>query len=374
MSIYLEAKIADAFGVPLTTVADFADAAGGSGIDVALSVGTVGTCILTTAEGRTPTLFQLDGRIGIWRSIAGRPPALDGEAIFLIRDFEAGPSYRRYTAYHANELLERRIIAYPSGSSYTAKTAAADNVIRALIRENMGSLVNASRDGAETGVNVSSLVGVQPDLGLGPTVSMAATRRNLALVIQELANAATTAGTYLVAEVVAATPTTLEARVYAGQRGRDRRASTATPIILSEQRGTLQNVIVRESYRNEITVVVAGGSGEGANRQIQVATNGTRLAASPLNRREAFIEDGNIDDLNVLLDKAEAALRANAPTVTMTADLVETPGVTRGIHFDLGDYVTAEAYGKQYDVRVNVLRYTYAGGQYRSTISLRGTL
>lgn len=356
-------------------MADFADAGGGPGLDVLLSVGQVGVVTLTTPQRRTPSLFKLDGRIGIWRSIAGRAPALDGQATFLIRDFEYGPSYRRYIAYHANELFERRIIAYPSGSSYTAKTAVGDNLIKALIRENMGSLISAAnRDGSETGADLSSFLTVQPDLALGPTISMAATRRNLALVIQEVAQAATTAGTWLTCELVSPTPERLEARVYAGQRGNDRRAITGAPIVLSEATGTLENVVVREEHRNEITFVIAGGSGEGPARVIQTASDTARLTASPLNRRELFIEDTNVSDPATLLDKAEAALRAGAPTVTMTADLVETPGCTRGIHFDLGDYVTAEAYGAQYDVRLNLVRYSYAGGQYRSQLALRGTL
>src|SRR5690606_12984807 len=135
-----------------------------------------------------------DGRLQSWRGIAGRSPAMDGLATFLIRDFERGPSYRRYLAYHANELFERRIIAYASGSSYTSKTGAGDNLIKALIRENLGSLVSAAnRDGADTGADISGYLSVETDLSLGPTIQMAATRRNLALVIQELAQAATTA-------------------------------------------------------------------------------------------------------------------------------------------------------------------------------------
>ena len=372
---YIEVRVMDALGVPLTTVADFVDAGSGAGLDVLLSVGGVGTLTLTTAETRAPSMFKLDGRLQSWRSIAGRAPAMDGLATFLIRDFERGPSYRRYLAYHANELFERRILAYASGTSYTAKTGAADNLIKALIRENMGSLVSAAdRDGADTNANISSLLSIAPDLSLGPTVQMAATRRNLALVIQELAQAATTAGTYLVAEIVSPLPDTLEARVYAGQRGRDRRASTGAPIVLSTQTGTLENVIVREEHRSEVTVVIAGGSGEGPARIIQEAVDSARLTASPLNRRELFIEDSNVSDTAVLLDKAEAALRGGAPTVTITADLIETAGCTRGIHFDLGDYVTAEAYGQQIDVRLNMVRYSYSGGQYRSRIGLRGVL
>jgi hypothetical protein len=78
----------------------------------------------------------------------------------------------------------------------------ADNLIKTLWAENAGaSISSADRDGVETQADISAYVTVQANLSLGGSVAKAMARRNLLDVCQELAEASTTAGTYLTFEI-----------------------------------------------------------------------------------------------------------------------------------------------------------------------------
>jgi hypothetical protein len=81
------------------------------------------------------------------------------------------------------------------------------------------------------------------------------------------------------------------------------------------------------------------------------------MAVSPFGRIETFADMSNVADSASLQDDADATLRSGRPVITFTGDLVETPALTRGIQFDLGDMLTAEdpQTHQQYDVRLDVV-------------------
>ena len=108
MTIVYTCRIADAFGVALDEVANFVDNpdGGGAALDYALNVGGVGALSLTLPVSYPKGNLVLDGRIGVWRSINGRTPTLDGQAIFLIRKWRYTAEAITVTAYHA-KLSER---------------------------------------------------------------------------------------------------------------------------------------------------------------------------------------------------------------------------------------------------------------------------
>lgn len=360
-------------GVPVDDLASFQDDSEGPGLEYAYTVGGTGYMTIRR-DNRLPDIFPLDARLGAWREFnPGAPARLDNDAIYLVRDFVYTPTVNGVTAYHANELFERRIIAYDSGTTYTGKSGTADNLIKEFWNQNAGStFVGADRDGSDTQVDISSLVTTQANLGLGPSLTDASTRRRLDRVIQELSQAAATAGTYVVAEIVASGTQKrgLEVRTYINQRGVDRRS-----LILSEAQGNLENVRVQKSHRNEATVVIAAGGGLGASRVIAVAEDLTRMAASPLNRREILIEKTDTTDPAILADKADAALRAAAPTVVITGNLVNTASATRGIHYNIGDLVTVEhPVAGRFVVRLEVVTCRVSGGVLRDTVRFRGVL
>ncbi len=364
MAVFTTLRFGDPFGVPLTECATYGTPSGEGQATVPLDVtlncspGAIGVLETTLPLSFNPSYLLEDGRIGVWRAINGRPPYLDNGAIFQIRYLDVGPDAIFVRAYHATNLLDRRIIAYSAGSTYTTKAAApADDQIKAFMDQQMlAGIVGADRDGVETYADVSAYLTKQINLGQGASVAKSGARRRLLDVATDLAQASTTAGTYLTFEIIAPTESTLELRTYAVQRGVDRRYGTASPVILSSLRGNLTNAHLVIDYTNAANFIVAGGQGEEANRLIGTAFDSARAAGSPFGRIERFRDASNVSTQAAVDDEADTQLRAARPLILFTGELVETPALTRGIDFDLGDIVTAEQGSQQYDVRLDLIR------------------
>lgn len=369
MSILTSLRIADSFGVPLAEVANYAK------LDCVLNCapGAVGVLEATLPRSFNRSLLLEDGRIGMWRAINGRPPYLDNGAIFNIRHLDFGPDSIFVRAEHATKLLDRRIIAYAAGSTYCTKAAApADDQIKTFMNENMLSgIVGADRDGVETYADVSAYLTKQANLGLGASVAKSAARRQLFDVCTDLALASATAGIYLTFEIIAPTEGTLELRTYAGQRGVDRRQGTASPVILSQLRGNLINAHLTIDYGDSASFIVAGGQGEETERLIGTAFDSVRASTSAFGRIERFRDATNVATQAAVDDEADSQLRNARPTIVFTGNLVETPALTRGIDFDLGDIVTAEDEAAQYDVRLDMIHETITPDSRKIECALR---
>lgn len=321
--------------------------------------GAVGVLELELPRSFNTRLLFRDGRIAPWRTLDGRPSYNDNGAQYTIETLRYRSASTFLRAYHMTGLLDRRIIAYAAGSAYAKKAAApADNQLKAFWAENAGSSISsADRDGVETQADISTYVTTQANLGTGANVAKAAARRKLLNVARELCETSTTAGTYMTFEIIAPSESTLELRTYTTQRGVDRRASTASPVILREQAGVLENAQLEIDWHNEKTFTIAGGQGEGAERLITTAVDVTRMGVSPFGRVEDFLDMSNVDNTTSLQDDADSGLWQGRPLITFTGDLIETPALTRGIQFDLGDLVTCEdpQTHQQYDVRLDMV-------------------
>ena len=383
MAVFTTLRFGDPFGVPLVECATYGTPAAEGQATVPLDVtlncspGAVGVLETTLPLSFNTSFLLEDGRIGVWRAINGRPPYLDNGAIFLIRYVDYGPSSIFIRAYHANNLIDRRIIAYAAGSTYTTKGPDfADDLIKEFVNQNMlAGIVGADRDGVETYADVSAYLTQQADLSQGATLTKSGSRRNLLDVCTDLAQASTTAGTYLTFEVYAPTESTFELRTYAVQRGVDRTVGTANPVILSSGRGNLTDAHLVIDYTEAVNFVVAGGQGEETDRLIGTAFDATAASVSPFGRRERFRDATNVASQAAVDDEADSQLRASRPLILFTGELVETPALTRGIDFDLGDIVTAEQATQQsvmqYDVRLDLIRETINANGRRIACGLR---
>lgn len=380
MSTFYTCHIADPFGVRLDSIANFvaSDSSGTAALDYVLNVGKAGALALTVPGWYDATKFRLDGRVSVELAINGRAPYLDGEAVYLIRTwiFDESDNTITIMAYHANCLKSRRIVDYVTGSNYSSKAAtAAANLMRTFWLENFGASISSTdRQGVETQADISAYVATQPASGLGASVGKAAAWRNFADVDLEIGQSSTTAGTYLVSEIVAPTESTLEYRTYTGQRGVDHRAGTAQPVIFSVERGNLEQARLTIDHSQEVTVAIAGGMGTGTGRLIATAVDTARMAASPLNRIEQFVDMGNTNDATQLQDEVDAALWNGRPQTTVEGTLIETPGCTRGIHYDLGDIATARVMGRQVDVRLDTLHVRVSSAGQRTEARFRSVV
>lgn len=319
-------------------------------LDCVLSEGNIGTLTLELPPTHKYDFFQRDARIAYYRAPPNDLSAgqfrlvgntlwlLTGRARQIVRDGSGWRETIAIKAVHPNHLLARRVVAYDEGTTNADKTAAADDMIKAYVRENFTAASDTTRNWAAT------LFAVDADLVAAPSVQKAASYRTVLTVCQELAAAAATAGTYTNFEIYCPTPENgaLRLRTYTGQRGENRSSSSGQPLVLSLAGGGFDSVRLEEDWTDMASVVYAGGSGRLDERLVPTAVRDTDLInGSPYGRIEWF-QTASGDDVFVLTDEGRRALRERRPRQLFTASVRDTEVATFGEEFDWGDRVIGQ--------------------------------
>lgn len=315
-------------------------------LQITLTVNTVGLAEVVVPKSFPLEWVQEDSCLAIWRQVPGGEKLLVGDTLWLIRDWdqvlsEQGEESSVLIAYTENEVLDRPIVDNASGTSYASKTDYVDDMMKAIVRENFGSLAtNSDRD-------FSDWLTVESDVSAGPSTTKAFAWRNVLTVLRELAQEADDQGNPVFFDVVH-TPGTAasEFRTYIGQRGVDLSGS----VVLSPRNGTLGEV--RRSYvsSNERNAIVVGGQGQGEDREILRQTEAARISLSPMNRRELFVDARNAADLEA---EAGAAIRNYRPRETFSAKIRDTAALRYGREYGFGCRVTAEFFGRAVSCRLD---------------------
>jgi hypothetical protein len=323
-----------------------------------------------------------DTRLQIWRTVPGsgdalaRTQELDTGATWFVRRVrrlltDEGEYLVELGALPAIDLLNTRIVAYPANSAQASKSGPADDLMKAVVRENFGTLATDQQR------EISDWLDVAPDLGLAPVVSKSFARRSVLHVLHELAAASAEAGTPLYFDIVSPTSDRLEFRTYIGTRGTNNTfPGGVSPRILSPEAGTLSQAIDSLDYEDEHTVVYAAGQGAETERQQVIVSDAARLAASPFARREQFVDARHVRDLPNLTAEAQAALAAGQPRRAFRATITSTPGMAYGQHWRWGDRVTAAFQGDLIDCQIDEVQVIVEGGRetVRATLRAEGTM
>jgi hypothetical protein len=360
-------------GNPTVTIKNF------SVLDYARVVNEIGALTLVLTDEYDNFIFtgddiQVDTRIAVMRSINNGTPYLDTDMQWLMRSAvktlsDNGERLTTIQARCANDLLHRRIVAYSAGSAEAEKTDEADNILKAIVRENLGSLAT------DTARSIATYLSVQADLTLAPTIAKAFSRRKVLDVLQEVALSSYQAGTYLAFDVVAPSPTTLEFRTYINQRGIDHRWPTSTaPLLFGPDFGNLTDVVRGYDHSQEVTYGYAGGQGIGAARQMGTASDAVRIAQSPFGRIEKFSDARQTVSAAILADEADMIVKSGIPRNTFSAKIVETPSTIYGLQYGFGDYVTAVFEGESIDARIERVRVRVRNGAETIDAQIKGNI
>jgi len=366
MSVTYTVQITDPYGVPVGPIVTTDSTIGDPNALAALSYSRVtndtGVAVLRYAGELSARLLRLDNLVLIYRSING-VTTLVTDTAWMIRSWRftldgSGQRSTEIIAYSGNYLLSSRGVAYQTRSAQSTKSGAADNLIKEVVRENLGS---SATDTARTIAGIS----VQADTGQGQSIDVVVGWRNSVLTVaQELADASTDAGTYIAFDLVTTTPGQWEFRTFANQRGVDRRVPGGTlPLLLGTDYGNLADVEYVADYSDLGTAAYALGDGAGSRRRVQTATNDPAIALSPYNRREVYVEANNATTANQVLRAARSALRRQRARVTMQGRIVETPSTRYGIDWQWGDYVTATAFGVTLNARIDAISVSIESGR-----------
>lgn len=246
----------------------------------------------------------------------------------------------QFTSYgHGlNGLLSRRIIAAYAGSAGSDKTGKAEQVIKAYVNENLGP-------GAAAGRQFPGMT-VQASGSGGNDWQGSRSWRNLLEVCQDLAYAG--GGDF---QIISTGPATFEFRWYTGQLGTSRIIGSSTPIVFSPQRNNMLQPVLSVNHGQEFNVVYVLGPGEEAARLVIVASNAAAVALSPWNRIEVARQATNESTPEALADVGVAELRSGVASDAITFSVVQTPECAYGVHYFLGDIISA-LYRKRVDKKI----------------------
>lgn len=324
-------------------------------------VNTIGkaTIVMPHKAGLEYTDLKRDQIVTISRSLPGSQSYLEGETLWFLRGREWSDEALTLTLEDANTLLKRRIVAYYAKSAQAYKTGAAADLIRAIMRENFGSLAGSTR-------SLTAFMSIQADDGSGPTIEKGFAWRPVYSVIKEVAEAAEEAGTFCGFDVVC-TPAplittggmafNLEFRVFRDQRGIDHRwPNGERPVLIGSAYGSLANPRVSEMWTDEESLVYAGGAGKEDQRLVVLSENQTLIDQSIFGLFEGWRDASRIDTTAGLQAEGQAQLAARAGRTTVTGDFRDTEHVRYGAEVRFGDFVTVTEAGVTTDARFNAVQ------------------
>lgn len=325
-------------------------------LQYALVVNDRSSLTLTLSPGvAIPDSAIPDGLIEVWRRVPGGREYLVGDKVWLIQ----GQTISRDSAGLIRVTLQAeaplwllgepgRFVDDYAGTAGARKTGAADNVMKAVVREQAGPGADAARQYA--GLSVAG------DVGQAPSLTKAFAWKPVLQVLQELAQASAEQGVYLAFDVVSVSGGGLEFQTFVGARGVDRRfPGGVSPLLLGSEFGNLAETTLTIDYRDEVTVCGTGGQGDGSGRLLGSAVNTARVAVSPYRWREVFRDATSYTTTTGLNSEAESVVRAGRPRLVFSGKIQQTRGSILGVDWDWGDYVTAQEFGYILDARVDAL-------------------
>jgi hypothetical protein len=313
-------------------------------------------------EVRLPDTFdirrvRLDSIIEFWRKPAGGVLKMVGTGL-------ARKVRRQYTAtgkmYYAvygpteNEVLSRHIVAADAGSAAADKTDYADDMMCEVVDEQFGSGAGTGR-ALETTWNLS----IQGDVGAGPSITKAFSRRNVLAVLQDIAAESEQRGTPLYfglrPKVLSSGKLGYTFRAVTGQWGMDRSTESSNPTMLGTAFDNVSEPVYTDDATEEGNYVYVGGGGLETERTITEVSDTVAIGASPINRREIFVDARTSAD-GALEGIGKAALTENAVAKTFTCKIKDVRKARYGVDWEFGDKVTVGAFGMEFTGLVRAVR------------------
>lgn len=323
-----------------------------------------------TPQSVPPDMVQIDGFIEVWR----RPPIgdemLEGESVWLIQTInrsidQSGAETMIIEAVHPLWLIGSpgRFVINHSESREANKEGYADDILKAIMREQSGELAAVSRRYPWV---------IDKDTSQSILIGRACAYENVLDVLKSICDSITEAlpTEYLAFDIVKQ-GSQLVFRTFVGQRGVDRRLGSVAPLYLGVEYGNVNTLSLIRDYRDEINAVVVGGRGEGVSRQIERLVSPTYAEISPWHYREMFINAQNATLTSELFEEGRAAIRRARPRIVAEAQIISTPQSQYGVHWGFGDFVTLSAFGLNLPVRVDAVAVSFSAGQETVTAAVR---
>lgn len=320
-------------------------------IDYIEAINEPGRFVLVLNREIEERLLARDRRVTIYRQPAGGAMRRAWAGLLTWwqwADDERGLTRTALAGFGLTALLRRRIVAYAAGSAQAKKHGAIDDLMKAIVRENLGDQASDAARRLD-----AAYFRVEPDAGAGEVVTKAFAWRNVEAVLMDLSDAARQAGTEIYYAIEADDEQQLVFRTHAGQPGIDRRSSGPT---LSTDDGTLLAPSVTHEYDNEINWAYAAGQGTEAERMTALAGDAVRSGVSVFGRAEGFADARNETTASGLTLAAWQKVIEGRPVLRFGGQIGNRPGCTYGIDWACGDRVRTTYHGQTYDCLVRSVR------------------
>lgn len=359
--------LCDLFGIAQEFLDNYSTA------EVVLNENDIGALSLVLPDDYNPDLFASGALIYVYRAAVGEGYRLLGDTAFKINGVkfalnEQGEQTIQVEAEGMLAVLRDTAIPYQEGNAYTLKLGAADDLAKAFVRENRGSLAT------DTARNVTQL-SVAANLTLGAVLLKDQTsKRSVLEVVKELSDQSAMLGTWIGYGLVAAdiAAGTFRFETYSVTSDVDRRyPDSPNPLLLGPYYGNVANVELFLDYGEDANVIYAAGSGSGDLQPIATAIDTAEATAGPFARREKVINASAALDATSLADEANGALQAARPKILFGADLVDGDSIRYDVDYRLGTLLTIEYQNRLYDCRISQVAISLAHNSGGEQITIR---
>jgi hypothetical protein len=291
--------------------------------------------------------FSIDLMLEIYKQYKG-DMILQNQTAYFLLDWEifndGGVDMVRLLAKDANFLLSTRIVDYYAGSSEAQKSDYADDMMKEIVDENMGSSADADRQFPNFSIDGDVSASEEIDKGFA--------WRNVYSTCQGICKMAKDLGTDTFFDIERSSPGNFVFKTFTDYRGSDHTASSGDFRPVGRDYGNLANVRIGEYHSTEGNSIIIGGSGRETERN---KASYSPIDAGYYRNIEIFKNSSNETDADRLSDYARQTYDEYKYAKTISGQLVETRSMKYGVDFDFGDALTAQAYGYYADCIVKAI-------------------
>jgi hypothetical protein len=301
----------------------------------------------------------LDVQVEIWRWDYDNDPPIAPYCDFYgfqrDRDFDTDENgVITYTCHlrEQSDLLCRAEILYRANKVNRSlfSAVATETILKTLATYNATS-AGTTADGRDRAVDTwGGFVSVAADGAAGSSQTVACMGENLHDVLQAVANAGGL--NYWL--------TKTGAQAWQFRTGTLLGTDRTATVTFSERYGNMRRPRLHGTNRMERTVVTAGGQGEEAMRKIRTRTGANYHAT--YNSRELFINASQYTTDAGLDSAADERLREMRAQDELSFETIQIPRTLYGLHFFVGDKITAFFLGKTYTPQIRRVEIDVAPG------------
>ena len=314
----------------------------------------VGTLtFLMDGEDTRKSLFTVDSRVEVWR----RDPLafswyLDYEGfVRSVRRYinEEGMKLFEVTCLHPNSLLSRRVILPTAGSEFNSQSGPADTVLTNIVLANAGSMAASQRQIPEFTVTTAT--------GSATNYTSEFRYENLYDSCIDIITSIREAGSSTACDfsVESSGIAGFNFRTYYPYYGNDKTTGTASAVVFSLERSNMNVPGYLDNHAEEVTSIFVLGSGEGANRNVYNIVSESASSVSVYNRIESQVDAQEAEDAAAITAVSNLALQENRRIRQLSFVPVETESTRYGLHWVLGDLVTARFDDQEFTCRAEAI-------------------